>query len=270
MFCLTLILVFGMVVVGFLWVISTIGTILIESGMLLKKCATKSQNQKIEIDAFHGDYCIDLTRMVIIHLNGKNFGTFVPGFDKPFDYRLHNAFVRTSKDLFKQYPGCSVIYTTSDKISMIFPVKQTPSENRGVRIPFSGRIQKLASVVSSYASVRFNHYLYDELINTDWNNVKLQRLSIDALIKRRVGRGIFDAYIYNCDDDMTENLILEKLRRLSIFNSKFSFAKFHLSEEEWKPKTIDQMIQHVEKMKGARWEDLDSWKKYGTVMCREI
>jgi len=255
-----------MVVCGF-GVISMVGAILIMLGMLLKRYVTQRQSK--EIDTSHSECCIDLTKMVIIHLNGKNFETFVPGFDTPFDYRLHNAFIRTSEDLLKQYPGCSTIYTTSDKINMIFPVNRSPTEKHGVRIPFSGRIQKLASVVASYASVRFNYYLRDELIHTDWNRIKLQKISIDALIKRRIGRGIFDAHIYNCEDNVSENLVLDKLRKLRIFNSKFLFAKFHLSEEEWKPKTIDQMIECVEQMKGVKWEDLESWKKYGTVICRE-
>ncbi|KAJ3030598.1 hypothetical protein HDV00_008843 [Rhizophlyctis rosea] len=114
----------------------------------------------------------------VIRIDGVSFSNFTSGIVKPFDDRLSQAMVDTTKDLVSKFHA-ALGYTSSDEISLVFPAADVPvpetSEDIANTQPYTemhnhkkteprthiygGRIQKLASITASYASCRFNYYL---------------------------------------------------------------------------------------------------------------
>jgi tRNA(His) guanylyltransferase len=127
-----------------------------------------------EIESRH-DPAIPVTDPFVIRLDGVSFSTFTKGLKKPFDERITDAFVQTTHDLVHKFSAVTG-YTQSDEISLIFPAAMEPvsseetdpastdSSVKKIRPVqrqhiYSGRMFKLASVTSSFASARFNYHL---------------------------------------------------------------------------------------------------------------
>lgn len=220
------------------------------------------------------DYQITDRDAVIIRLDGKNFSRFTDGFDKPFDDRLHIAFIETCKDLLKHFGGCRAIFTASDEISMLYTA--LASFDRCVRqnyLPFSGRIQKLASIAASIASVRFNHYLS-------------QLIDPFSPLRSKIGKAFFDARVFSTvpteqtpeqfrrtDDEKWGNC--ELLNNIlwrhqdTIRNSKFLFGRQFFGPKALHKMSGDQIVTKVQKEHQQNWEQLDNWKKFGTLIDRD-
>jgi tRNA(His) guanylyltransferase len=90
---------------------------------------------------------------VMMRLDGKAFHTFVKGLERPFDKRLTDLMVATTKFLVEE-TNAVVGYTQSDEISLVLY-----TDNQHSQLFFDGRIQKLASVVASMATAFFNREL---------------------------------------------------------------------------------------------------------------
>jgi tRNA(His) guanylyltransferase len=90
---------------------------------------------------------------VIVRLDGKAFHTFTKGMKRPYDIRMSEAMVETTKYLISQTQA-NIGYTQSDEITIAF-------RNDDVNIPFmySGRVQKLCSLFAAMASVKFNEII---------------------------------------------------------------------------------------------------------------
>jgi len=76
-----------------------------------------------EMKAAEADTCaavVDVSRPVVVRLDGHCFSTFTRGFDRPYDLRIHRAMVGTATDLLERF-GAVTAYTESDEISLIFP-----------------------------------------------------------------------------------------------------------------------------------------------------
>lgn len=100
----------------------------------------------------------------VIRLDGVSFSTFTKGLIKPFDQRLTDAMVETTKDLVLRFSPVTG-YTCSDEISLVFSAASGPPET-ATHI-YSGRVQKLSSVTASYAAARLNFYLGKH----DWSDL---------------------------------------------------------------------------------------------------
>ena len=90
---------------------------------------------------------------ILIRLDGKAFHTFTKGLQRPFDKRLSDLMVDTTKFLVEQ-SNAVVGYTQSDEISLAIYTDDPNSE-----VYFGGRIQKLCSVLASMATAYFNRHL---------------------------------------------------------------------------------------------------------------
>ena len=123
---------------------------------------------KLNEDKTYTETKIDKNKPMIIRLDGYGFGMFTNKMEKPFDERFHNAMVYTSCDLLKEFE-CYTVFTQSDEIVMIYPT--THHKVKGTYL-FSGKIAKILSVVSSFASVRLSYHLRKQ----NWiNNMEIQR-----------------------------------------------------------------------------------------------
>jgi tRNA(His) guanylyltransferase len=87
---------------------------------------------------------------VYARLDGRAFSRFTRGMDKPYDIRMSQAMIETTKYLVKE--TCARIgYTQSDEISLVWQQDDFKSE-----LFFGGKVHKIVSVLASMATVAFN------------------------------------------------------------------------------------------------------------------
>jgi tRNA(His) guanylyltransferase len=89
----------------------------------------------------------------IARLDGRSFSKFTRGLLRPYDERMSNLMVATTKHLVEN-TGALIGYTQSDEISLVFYSPSTDSQ-----VFFDGRIMKMTSVLASMASAFFTKIL---------------------------------------------------------------------------------------------------------------
>jgi tRNA(His) guanylyltransferase len=138
---------------------------------------------------------IDQTKPVIARIDGHKFSKFTKGFKRPFDDRLHETMRLTTEDLLTQF-NAYLGYTESDEITLIF---HECDEEKRQEFIFSGRTQKLSSLLASYATARFNFHLMKQDFSKD--DILLRKVSMMT--------AHFDARVFNVPDrnEALNNLI---------------------------------------------------------------
>lgn len=92
---------------------------------------------------------------LMARLDGRSFHTFTKGLPRPYDGRLTELMIETTKHLVSEFQA-NIGYVQSDEISLSWYV---PVESKSEYI-FDGRFQKLESVLAASASVFFNRNLF--------------------------------------------------------------------------------------------------------------
>lgn len=92
---------------------------------------------------------------IVARLDGKCFSKFTKGLARPYDKRMSDLMIATTKYLIEE-TGAVMGYTQSDEISLAWY-----SNNRKSTIYYDCRIQKMTSDLSAAASVYFNSRLKD-------------------------------------------------------------------------------------------------------------
>lgn len=98
--------------------------------------------------------CLYKRMPVIIRLDGKAFHTYTRGFDRPFDYDLHEVRAKTLQTLCEEIQETLFGYSQSDEISLVLKDWNTFKTSAW----FNNNIQKLCSVSASICSVYFNKF----------------------------------------------------------------------------------------------------------------
>ena len=106
-------------------------------------------------------YKTKLTRRtpVAIRIDGKAFHTFTRGFQKPFDPILMKAMQHTMKYLCENIQDCVFGFTQSDEITLILIDYQKLDSSAW----FDYEVQKMCSISSSMATMAFNKY-FSEMV----------------------------------------------------------------------------------------------------------
>lgn len=182
---------------------------------------------------------------VVIRLDGRAFHTFTRGLKRPYDERMSRAMIETTKDLVAQ-TNANVGYCQSDEITLIFK-----NSDHLVPFMFSGRVQKIVSVVASIASVKFN------------------RIIQETIPERANMMPIFDARVFQYPN---ESLAVETLmwRETDATRNSLSMA-------------VQSLYTHKECMgagfvkkhemlhaKGVNWNNYPAFFKRGTYVQRRI
>ena len=98
----------------------------------------------------------DKRKPLLVRLDGRAFHTYTKGLKRPYDDRLSNCMLETTKKLIEEFHP-RVGYTQSDEISLLFwadPEYLTSCH------PFDGKVQKLTSVLAGLASSVFSLEAY--------------------------------------------------------------------------------------------------------------
>lgn len=89
----------------------------------------------------------------LIRIDGKSFHTFTRGLERPYDKRLSDLMVDTTKFLVEQSNAC-IGHTQSDEINLCLYTDKPNTE-----LYFNGKVQKLTSILTSMATAYFNSKL---------------------------------------------------------------------------------------------------------------
>lgn len=92
---------------------------------------------------------IDPSLPIYARIDGRGFSRFTKNMIRPFDLRMTNCMIETTRFLVKE-TNASIGYVQSDEISLVWkPVDGTKDRF------FGGKIQKICSVLASMAAARF-------------------------------------------------------------------------------------------------------------------
>lgn len=86
---------------------------------------------------------------IIARIDGRSFHTFTKGLNRPYDERLTQCMIETTKYLVEETNAC-IGYTQSDEISLAWYSNDIKST-----IWFDGRIAKMTSQLAAQATIKF-------------------------------------------------------------------------------------------------------------------
>jgi tRNA(His) 5'-end guanylyltransferase len=180
---------------------------------------------------------------VMLRLDGKAFHTFTKGLQRPFDKRLTDLMVATTKFLVES-TNAVVGYTQSDEISLILYTEKPEAQ-----LFFDGRIQKLTSVVTSMATAFFNRELPK------------------ALPEKADKFAYFDCRVWNTPNliEATNTLVWRELDATK--NAISMAAQHYYSHKELQNKNGKEM-QEMLFQKGVNFNDYPSFFKRGSYIRR--
>lgn len=122
----------------------------------------------------------DPTKPIIIRADGSNFSSFCKrNFNSNFDMDMQIIMNKAMQHTVALFPDIDFAFTNSDEITFVMMPKAIGYYN------YSGRVQKLASLIASAVAVKFNELLHhDELalfdarvFQTDSNDQLLDALT---------------------------------------------------------------------------------------------
>jgi tRNA(His) 5'-end guanylyltransferase len=180
----------------------------------------------------------------LARLDGKAFHTFTRGLQRPYDQRLSDLMVETTKFLVDE--TCAKIgYTQSDEITLLWLTSGYNSE-----IYFDGRIQKLVSVLAAKCSVFFNSKL-------------------PSTIPEKAGAyPVFDCRVWNVPNETEAVNALIWRQNDATRNSISMAAQTHFSHNQLHEKSCDEMQEMLFKEKGINWNNYPTFFKRGTFIKR--
>jgi tRNA(His) 5'-end guanylyltransferase len=92
----------------------------------------------------------DSTFPVYARIDGRSFSKFTRKMDRPFDLRMTQAMVETTRWLV-DHTNAAIGYVQSDEISLVW----SDTWDGGTKLFFDGKIQKSCSVLASMAAAKF-------------------------------------------------------------------------------------------------------------------
>lgn len=203
------------------------------------------------------DYKLDNTKCSVIRLDGKGFSKMKRKWKltKPFDEVFHNAMIYSATYLLENIQDAKLVWTGSDEISIFI-------DNSNIISPwFSKRLSKWISISASYASVNFNKYVFQYLIQNKFENSNyFNVIEYPAF---------FDAKVFQFPsiEEALNNLIYRQidLKR----NSITEYANFYFSHKEILNKNSDEKIKLMME-KGFNYNDEGiPWVKFGSLLYKE-
>lgn len=181
---------------------------------------------------------------VVARLDGKGFSKFTKGLKRPYDERLSNLMIETTKYLVKE-TNANCGYTQSDEITLVWYSDKVDSQ-----IYFDGRLFKMLTDLSAMASVFFNRELPNYLPE-----------KADKMPR-------FDARVFNVPT-LYEAVNTFLWREQDATKNSITMAASHYySHSELQNKNGSEK-QEMLFQKGVNWNDYPSFFKRGTYVQRK-
>lgn len=107
--------------------------------------------ERMKLAEINSESYLDITKPILVRIDGKRFSRFTSGYLKPYDHRLMTCMINTAELLLSD-THADIAYTQSDEITLVYLPK---TEYKVCKIPFNGRVQKTASVFASKATAYY-------------------------------------------------------------------------------------------------------------------
>ena len=182
---------------------------------------------------------------VIARLDGHAFHTFTKGLKRPYDVRLSMAMIDTTIHLVDRYQA-DWGYTQSDEITLVF----RPKEYEEFPM-FSGKYQKMVSLMASTASVKFNE-------------------CVAASIPEKANESPeFDCRIWNVPD-LNEVAECLRWRQMDAIKNSVSMAASSVFTDKELHGVNTKTRKAMLHSKGIIWDDYPEFFKQGTFVTRFV
>jgi len=216
-----------------------------------------------------------------IRIDGHKFSSFTHGFKKPFDDILSKAMELTAMDLLTEFNAVTS-YVQSDEISLIIPTyKDNTVDNRKStkhklhkcvkedwKHNYSGRVQKIASLIAGFTTMSFNKHL-KKLTNAYYVTPDAEYDYVMNIINKKLGNAWFDARVYGVDsDEEAFNSIMWRSRD-NTKNSKSGFAQAYCSHKQLQNLSSQEQIDFCFETTGKDWNTIEDRYKYGLIIKKE-
>ena len=191
---------------------------------------------------------------VVIRLDGVGFSKFTKklGCEKPYDEFFSATMRSVSADLMVKF-SFATVYTQSDEITCVFP-RKTPEQDG---ILYSGRIEKLASIVAAYATAKFNYYLYAYFAGN--RNYHIGML------------GLFDARVFNVPTEAEALNCIIWRQQDCLKNARNGFAQALCSHKELQGLTSQEQVKYAEERhEDAFFDAMPPSFRFGTIFKRSL
>lgn len=178
---------------------------------------------------------------VMARLDGKAFHTFTRGLKRPYDKRLSDLMVETTKYLVEQ-TNANCGYTQSDEITLVWYL------NDKSEMPYGGKLFKLQSDYAAMCSVYFNKRLVEFLPE-----------KVDAMPR-------FDCRVWNVPtlEDAVTCFVWRENDATK--NSVSMLAQSEFSHKKLQNKNGSEMQDMLMLQKGLNWNDFPAFFKRGTYV----
>lgn len=183
---------------------------------------------------------------VIVRLDGKNFSKWTKGLAKPYDRRMVNIMSEVTTELVK-YCNATIGFTQSDEITLVL----LKGDNINSQIFFGGRYQKLASVLASLATYKFN-----KLVNSSKGITE----KVDTM-------ALFDARVFEVPDIETVAKVLDWRAEDCRRNSVSCYAQSKFSHTQLQKKSTGEMKGMLRSI-GCEWSKMPDFYRNGVYVKR--
>ena len=218
---------------------------------------------------------------VIIRVDGRAFHTYTRGLDKPFDKTLIEAFKYTCEQLLNKIQGAKFIYSQSDEISILL----TDWDSLETDAWFDYRIQKIVSISASECTLYFNkfiediisegdlierNYVYykDEMTKEEYLDKYKEVLKDYNIWKQKRNKATFDSRAFNLPREEVCNYFIWR-QKDGIRNSIQSLARSYYSHNDLNKKSIEDMVQMLEKDFNVKYDNLPLHMQRGFCITQE-
>lgn len=190
----------------------------------------------------------DRTKPLMCRLDGRSFHTFTKGMVRPYDPRLSQLMIDTTKYLVEQ-THAKLGYCQSDEISLYWDLDL--KDNPNAQFMFDGKFQKLTSVLAGIASAFFTKELSTR-IPEKANEVAVfdaRVWNVDTLTE------VYENFLWRQDDAIKNSISMAA-------QAFFSAKKLHGVGSEAKKAMLREYGF-------SEWEDYPTFFKSGTFVKRK-
>lgn len=178
----------------------------------------------------------------IIRIDGNAFHTYTKKIEKPFSHLLHEAMVYASIEVAKLISGVKAVYTQSDEISFWL----SDDGHRDTIGWHDYKVQKMTSISASMFTEHFNDFMKPHVMKAAY----------------------FDSRVFSVptEDDLHDYFWWRQ--KDATKNSVSMLAQHHFSHKSLQGLHGGQMQDKLMLEKEINWNDLDPWKKRGSLIVK--
>lgn len=220
----------------------------------IKYFKSKNVNKKVNDSKYN--YIIPSDESFILRLAGRSFNRLMNGLNKPFDMLFNDAMLFTAKDLISEFQPSSII-TISDEFLLVFPNKTGNKTH-----PFGGNINKICSAISSFASVRFSHYITD--ISGEEYKEYFQNINSNYIGPEYT----FESNIISIDEDKEITQILEWNSFVDGLRNCINTILKYTCDEDYSKLNTFERLKKIKEL-DFNFDEIPNYIKYGWLIKQE-